>query len=159
MEAFDYKLYETVVNLHPNASKEVLLAEYAKHLQVKKMIENSTYSGSTPILDITPKQIDGKKSSKKDRIYRIYTKKQLKMGALKDTLDAIEENQITCLLCGEKMKALGRHLYSAHQCSVSNYKQICGYDEKLILAGKSQAAKSAKHIEEMQASRKTGSNK
>ena len=74
MEAFDYKLYETVVNLHPNASKEVLLAEYAKHLQVKQMIENSIYSGNTPILDVTPSQIAVRNKVKKIEYIRTIRK-------------------------------------------------------------------------------------
>ena len=153
MEAFDYKLYDMVVKLHPNASKEVLLAEYAKHLQIKQMIENSTYTNNTPVLDVTPSQISGKKQSKKVREYKTYKKNQLKMGKMKDTLEAIKDDTIICLLCGNEMKTLGRHLYSEHQCSVSNYKQICGYEEDLILAGKKRANDIKENIKAMKEKR------
>ena len=165
MDAFDYQLYNMVLSQHPNASKEAILAEYAKHLEIKRCIESQEFNNILNVIDVTSKTGTELPSSeaateetndkkKKEKVYiKIKDLKEMKGKKVSkpDAEAAIKDESITCLICNTEHKSLGKHLYDTHKVSSKDYIEFFGYEKGTHLMSKNAYEKSKNNLQNARA--------
>ena len=67
---------------------------------------------------------------------------------------AIGDDEITCCICGKKMKSLGAHLKRFHHVDPKEYIRVCGYPEGTNLMAKNVLEKSREIVKKALSVRK-----
>ena len=152
----DKDLLKIICEKYPDQPLEYVMEKFGQAKAMYLELERSKDAIVKTIVHAEPVQLKAieEASATDEEVVEAPKKKRLtKRSLVCKPEEAIDNDTITCCICGRKMQTLtARHL-ETHGVTVEEYKKVCGYAPDQKLMSSSYAAKMADNIKAAQEAR------